>query len=273
MIPDITIAAVIAAAGSSTRFENSIKKEYHPFVDVIGGAAPVDGKPLTVLGAAVLAFAAVPRISRIVIVVPPNQDAGECAARRALPDRLLDPAASPRITFTPGGRTRCSSVRHGLAFLKNSPPDYVLIHDGARPWISGCLIDRVIDSMIVHKAAIPVLSSRDTFVECDSGGSVTRLIPNASIVAAQTPQGFEFSSILKAHEDAARLMGSAKPEYTDDAEIWGEFIGSLATVSGEDANRKITYPEDLPSHPAGPSCQDNETSGQRNKYCVRVRDA
>jgi 2-C-methyl-D-erythritol 4-phosphate cytidylyltransferase/2-C-methyl-D-erythritol 4-phosphate cytidylyltransferase/2-C-methyl-D-erythritol 2,4-cyclodiphosphate synthase len=63
--------------------------------------------------------------------------------------------------------------------------------------------------------------------------------------AAQTPQTFAFPDILRAHEKAAERELREGYEYTDDAEVWGEFIGPVASTPGSAKNRKITYPEDL----------------------------
>jgi 2-C-methyl-D-erythritol 4-phosphate cytidylyltransferase/2-C-methyl-D-erythritol 4-phosphate cytidylyltransferase/2-C-methyl-D-erythritol 2,4-cyclodiphosphate synthase len=62
---------------------------------------------------------------------------------------------------------------------------------------------------------------------------------------AQTPQGFAFPEILRAHEMAAEREVREHYEYTDDAEVWGEFIGPVAVVEGSPRNKKITFPEDL----------------------------
>jgi 2-C-methyl-D-erythritol 4-phosphate cytidylyltransferase/2-C-methyl-D-erythritol 4-phosphate cytidylyltransferase/2-C-methyl-D-erythritol 2,4-cyclodiphosphate synthase len=242
------IAVVIAAAGTSTRFKNNSKKEYQPFVAVSGGhtASDKDGKPLTVLGATVSAFTAIPRVSAIVIAVPPTPETGEAFARKALPAYLLSPSALPPILFTAGGGSRRSSVRAALTALSARRPDYVLIHDGARPWVPPDLINRLIDAMLVHKAAIPALPVNEPLVELDDTGHVLSFPPPRSVVSAQTPQGFAFDAILEAHEKAeARMRNGRDSEYTDDAEIWGELVGPVAVVPGDVSNRKITFAEDL----------------------------
>jgi 2-C-methyl-D-erythritol 4-phosphate cytidylyltransferase len=74
---------------------------------------------------------------------------------------------------------------------------------------------------------------------------VIRHLRRAAVVTAQTPQGFAFPGILAAHEQAAEREQAEGREYTDDAEIWGEFRGPVAAVPGSAENRKITFPEDL----------------------------
>jgi 2-C-methyl-D-erythritol 4-phosphate cytidylyltransferase len=231
-----SVAAVICAAGSSTRM-GGIKKEYCP----LGNS----GGSLTVLGAAAGAFASVPLIRTIVIAVPEN---GEPAARQSLPHGLLA-AEEPKILFVSGGRTRRASVFNALSLLTVHNPRYVLIHDGARPWVSPSLIERIIQAVIKYDAVIPLLPLIDTPKEYSgplgSPAFITRHLTRANTGIAQTPQAFAFPEILRAHEKAAEQERERTGEYTDDAEVWGKFCGPVAVIPGEDENRKITFPGDL----------------------------
>jgi 2-C-methyl-D-erythritol 4-phosphate cytidylyltransferase/2-C-methyl-D-erythritol 4-phosphate cytidylyltransferase/2-C-methyl-D-erythritol 2,4-cyclodiphosphate synthase len=237
-------AAVICAAGSSSRMNGGrpggVKKEYCRIGE---NAVDGGGKSLSVLGAAVTAFAACARVGPIVVVIAPGEE-GKAAA--VLPEGFLEQKPG-RVFFVSGGQTRRQSVLNALVFLKSVNPEYVLIHDGARPWVSPSLINRVLDAVMEHRAAIPLIPVVETPKEVDrlpgpgETGFITRHLRRAETGAAQTPQGFGFAGILAAHEKAA-LSGR---EYTDDAEIWGEFAGRVAVIAGEGANKKITYPEDL----------------------------
>ena len=233
-----SIAAIITAAGTSSRI--GVKKEYR----LVGDKTDMEGKPLTVLGKAALAFAACSRIDTVVITVPRDHNLGEIAARDSLPGRLLKPRAKPRFLFVQGGPTRRSSVHHALSLLESHHPDFVLIHDGARPWVEPALIDRVIDATLKHKAAIPLLPLTDTPKEMDENGIIKRHLRRVYVGNAQTPQGFAFPGILEAHEKAAKKENSGYV-YTDDAEVWGEFTGDVYVVPGSLLNKKITFPEDL----------------------------
>ena len=197
------------------------------------------------LGKAALAFAACSRIDTVVITVPRDTDLGEIAARDSLPGRLLRSRARPKFLFVTGGPTRRSSVHHALDLLKSHKPGYVLIHDGARPWVEPALIDQVIDAMLKHQAAIPLLPLTDTPKEIDEAGFVTRHLRRAHVGNAQTPQGFAFPRILWAHNQAASREQGEGRVYTDDAEVWGEFEGAVFVVPGSPLNKKITFPEDL----------------------------
>ena len=206
------------------------------------------GKPFTVLGCSVLAFAASSRINRIIIVVPPGD---EEKAGALLPEQLR---SDRRIEFVGGGKNRRASVFNALSHLQKQNPSHVLIHDGARPWVSSQLIERVINAAITFKAAIPALSLIETPKEIISKkGSaeeaqiflIKRHLKRANIYAAQTPQGFEYAPLFAAHKKAAEQESAKKTEYTDDSEIWGKFSGDVAVISGDMENKKITYHEDL----------------------------
>jgi len=231
------IAAVICAAGSSKRM-GGVKKEYLNL--------PPHSKesPLTVLGAAVSAFASLPQIRPIVITVPPGE---ESEARSRLPKGLA--SENERVFFVSGGKTRRASVHNALLFLASHKPAYVLIHDGARPWIKKELIEKIIEGAIKYGAAIPALPLVETPKELKTSAGEVRFVERhlrrENLCAVQTPQGFAFPEILAAHEKAAEREAREGFEYTDDAEVWGEFTGQVAVISGDPENRKITYPEDL----------------------------
>jgi 2-C-methyl-D-erythritol 4-phosphate cytidylyltransferase/2-C-methyl-D-erythritol 4-phosphate cytidylyltransferase/2-C-methyl-D-erythritol 2,4-cyclodiphosphate synthase len=241
-LDEAAIAVIITAAGSSKRMGGGVKKEYLPLGEGIDDA---DGRPLTVLGAAAGAFAANPHVSFIVITVPHGVEYGQAAARSALPPSLFMPGKRPPIFFVPGGPTRRASVHNALTMLSAYNPDYVLIHDGSRPWVDGILIEKTIEALLRHQAVAPLVPLTETPKEYDQAGFVTRHLRRSSVGAAQTPQGFAFREILRAHALAAERELRDHYEYTDDAEVWGEFIGPVAVVEGSPKNRKITFPEDL----------------------------
>ena len=245
------VAAIICAAGASTRM-GGVKKEYRP----LPGAVAACGS-LTVLGAAISAFAAVAAVKTIIIAVPADPATGEAAARNALPPSLLA-GGVPSIHFVTGGATRRASVFNALSFLAEQklPVNIALIHDGARPWVSPSLIQRVIDGVAKYRAVIPLLPLTETPKEIDSPLSdeagavmIKRHLKRVLIGAAQTPQGFAFPEILEAHR-AAHQQATAQDDslhetFTDDAEVWAAFCGPVAAIPGEPENRKITFPEDL----------------------------
>lgn len=143
-----------------------------------------------------------------------------------------------------GGATRQESVQRGLEALSNAPtpPEIVLIHDAARPFVIGSLIERAVSGAVAHGAAVPGVTPADTIKRIDACGLVTETLPRGRLRAIQTPQAFRFELILGAHRKAA-LAGAG--DLTDDAAV-AEFAGHRVQVfAGEESNMKITTPEDL----------------------------
>jgi 2-C-methyl-D-erythritol 4-phosphate cytidylyltransferase len=230
-----------------------VKKEYQcvNLKDGGAGCAPLPAasgdRLLTALGACVCVFAACRRISTIAVVCPPQADDGEMAARGALPARFFSGAAGlPALVFVPGGASRRASVFRGLCALAGYAPEYVLVHDGARPWVSAALVDALLDEVPRAGAVIPVLGVVETPKELDGEARVGRHLKRASVVLAQTPQVFRYAELTRAHGLAAGECRAGGGDFTDDAEIWGKFSGAVGVLPGEKANVKITFPEDLP---------------------------
>ena len=143
-----------------------------------------------------------------------------------------------------GGATRQDSVRLGLEALSSRPvpPAIVFIHDAARPFVSGALIERAISAAKTYGAAVPGVALTDTIKQIDADGSVTETLPRAQLRAIQTPQAFRFDLILAAHRKAA---SAGVGDLTDDAAV-AEFAGNRIHVfDGEESNMKITAPEDF----------------------------
>jgi 2-C-methyl-D-erythritol 4-phosphate cytidylyltransferase len=215
-------AAVVTAAGASRRMGEGEKKEYR-----------------TLSGTPVLAFAALPFIrsglfSRFVITVPK----GDVNRARSLLSPHLDVGS---VTFVEGGPTRQQSVFLALQSLEEDPPALVLIHDGARPWVSAALIERVLRVAESDDACVPLVEAFEAVKEVDGGGRIIRHLPRNGVRNAQTPQGFAFGRLLAAYRRADR----EGVRCVDDAEIFDMYEGRVASVEGEAANRKITFPEDM----------------------------
>jgi len=230
------LAVIICAAGSSARM-GGVKKEYR-FLPGNKNESEASSRVETVLSSAVRAFVETGLFSLVVVASPPG---GESDARAALAAGILSPEAQAQVVFIPGGPSRKTSVHNALRSLVPFSPDYVLIHDGARPWVDAALIRRVTDAVLSCGAVIPVMPLVETPKEIDAQGLIVRHLRRANVVSAQTPQAFAFAGISAAH-DCAEDDGI---EYTDDAEVWNAFTGPVHTVPGSAANRKITFPEDL----------------------------
>ena len=221
------IAIIITAAGSSTRIGSGIKKEYLPYNKgtVLSSCAE------TFLNACSRDF----EITDFIVTCPKD---GRADCQKALGS--LEGFDSLSIKIVEGSDTRQKSVYKGLLAVEGKP-EIVLIHDGARPFVSEELIRSTLAATQEFGAAVPGLTPTDTQKEIDENGFIVRHLIRSSLSAVQTPQCFEFSKLLAAHERAA----SDSREYTDDTEIWGAYCGPVKVVTGQVNNIKITYPSDL----------------------------
>lgn len=148
----------------------------------------------------------------------------------------------PTVTVIAGGKERQDSVAFGLSALMAEHPetDYVLIHDGARPYVTTKIIQSTLDHTIKTGAAIAAVPVKDTIKILGEEGICT---PDRSqLFAAQTPQGFEAKLIHKAYE----MAGQQGFTGTDDAQLVERLGHSVALAEGSYTNIKITTPEDLP---------------------------
>ena len=147
------------------------------------------------------------------------------------------------LVFVPGGKTRQESVLFALEKIASlGSVDMVLIHDGARPFVSKEIVKAVFEKVKNCGAACCGVSPVDTQKEVDSQGNITKHLQRSSMVAVQTPQGFLFQSLLEAHRKAA----IQNIQCTDDTEIWSKFCDtSVQVVKGSPENIKITFPGDL----------------------------
>lgn len=218
------IAALIVAAGRGSRFGGGIPKQYRPLA----------GQP--VLRHSLAVFAAHPAVRAVRVVIHPDDRALYDDAAAGL--HLMDPVA--------GGAERQDSVRLGLESLEGMGFDAVLVHDAARPQVSRGLISRVVAALEDSDGALPAVPVADTLKRADSDGMVAATVPRDGLWRAQTPQGFRFAPLLAAHRAA---VGQA---LTDDAAVLEAAGGRVRLVQGDDANGKITLPEDLGA-PASPA--------------------
>lgn len=245
------VDAVIVAAGSGSRLGADMPKA---FVEV--GGVPLLRYALDTVAAL--------GIRRTVVAVPADdidrwrERVFEIAGQHLQTDgsfqaehlrRADDPleAAHP-LQVVAGGATRQASVCAGLGVLQEatapgeeSSDHIVMVHDAARPCASLDLWRRVVAAATVSGAAIPVLPSVDSLKELDAAGDEVRSIDRAHIVRAQTPQGFRFALLVAAHAAAT----AAGTEATDDAALVELEGHPVTAVSGEEANIKVTTPEDL----------------------------
>lgn len=216
-----TVAAVIVAAGRGERAGADVPKQYRP----------IGGEPM--IRATLRAFLAHPRIDFVQPVINPNDRDTYQHAIAGLED-LLPPVA--------GGVTRQASVRAGLEALASRRPGLVLIHDAARPFVSGALIDRAIGAGRTCGAAVPGIALADSVKSIDDRATVTETLDRSTLRIVQTPQAFSFNLILEAHR---RAVAAQRESFTDDAAL-AEWAGQRVSVfEGEADNLKVTTGDDF----------------------------
>ena len=194
----------------------------------------LDGTP--VLVHSVRAFASVPRVSSIVLAVR--------AAEQQVLQQLAEAGLATRVSLVVGGDHRQASVGNALRSLQAAPEDVVLVHDTVRPLIDPVTIDRTIDAILKHGAAIVGLPAVDTIKQVDrtsDGAIITSTIPRERVVQAQTPQGATFAALSRAFAEAE----ADSFQGTDEASLLERAGITVAVVPGSPANFKITQPGDL----------------------------
>ncbi len=205
-------AAVLVAAGRGVRAGGGVPKQWR-----LLGNLPVAAHSAQLL-------AAHPRLSRVVLVVHPD-------------DLEAAPWASALgLEIVPGGASRTASVRAGLEALEGQA-DNVLIHDAARPGLTAEIVDAVIDALETSPGAAPALAVTDALWH-GGEGRVAGIQPRDGLWRAQTPQGFHLEAILAAHR-------AATTQAADDVEVALASGLEVAIVPGDERNRKITEAADF----------------------------
>ena len=214
MIENRTVAAIIVAAGSSTRMGFD-KLMYD-----------LDGQ--TVLEKSLQAFDIHPAIDELVVVVGENAEKAEPLIRKVhKPVRLVR-----------GGATRALSVQNGLAEIK---ADFVAVHDAARPFVSQAVITAALNAAFRMGAAAPAVPVKDTVKVIGADGMVKYTPDRSGLYAVQTTQCFRTDLYRKA------LRAVSNGDVTDDCSILEMAGVPVQLTQGDYANHKITTREDLPA--------------------------
>lgn len=215
------IVGLITAAGQGRRLGATVPKTFMP----LGGAA--------LFMWSLRAFEAVEQISQTLLVVPDSY--GERA------DELCQQAGITKLAqVVAGGRTRPESVDNGLTALASNPPAIVVIHDGARPFVTSQLIAHSIEVCAKMGAAIVALPVTDTLKQVDPNGVITATSDRSRFYQAQTPQTFKFDLIFQAYQQAKQNGWEA----TDDAALVEKMGQPVRVVEGSPRNFKITTQAD-----------------------------
>ncbi|MBA4162021.1 MAG: bifunctional 2-C-methyl-D-erythritol 4-phosphate cytidylyltransferase/2-C-methyl-D-erythritol 2,4-cyclodiphosphate synthase [Novosphingobium sp.] len=210
------IAAVIVAAGQGLRAGQPVPKQF----------ALWRGKLVVRHSADALAAAG---IAPIVVAIP---EGGEELAQQAL-------AGVAGARLVTGGTTRQESVRKALEAMASDAPALVLIHDAARPLLSGDVIERLVEALGQHPGAIPVLPVVDSLAEA-SGAIMGKPANREVLRRVQTPQAFHYAAILAAHR-----AWQGEPTASDDAQVAQAAGLTVALVEGDEKLHKLTFAGDF----------------------------
>lgn len=215
------IAALIVAAGKSQRLGHSVPKPY----------IRIDGHPI--LAYSVDKFKSNPRIHKIAVVIA-DLDREHFAAAIG---------GDTAIDFVIGGNTRQESVLFGLQHFAemNPKPDFILIHDAARPNFHGGDIDRIIDHLIHNPETGVTLGQKiaDSIHRVNAVQFHQDSMERDGVWAAQTPQSFAFDQIFRAHKKMHQVP------YSDDVALAKSCGIPVKFIESSGDNYKITYPSDL----------------------------
>ena len=216
--------ALILAAGSGTRMNNELPKQF----------VVVNNKPLFLYS--VETFQNNPDIDMIVIAT------NESYVSRV---KELTMDYSKVEAVIAGGDSRQASVYNGLKQIEkliNSENDTILIHDSARPLVSDRIISENVKACMQFGAVDTVIQASDTIINSKDCETINEILNRKEIYQTQTPQSFRFSIIKEAHE---RALKDNVPDVTDDCKLAMHFGVDVHFVQGDKLNFKITTPEDL----------------------------
>ncbi|MGI6076940.1 MAG: 2-C-methyl-D-erythritol 4-phosphate cytidylyltransferase [Fastidiosipilaceae bacterium] len=217
------ICALIPAAGRGQRMGADGNKLF----------LKIDGK--TILERTIAVFETHPSITDICLVTAPDEEA-------FVKNLMLQNNFKKTHYFAYGGATRGQSVKNGLQLLATEgqykPDDLVLIHDGARCFVTPAVIDRCIDGALIHGSAVAGIPAKDTIKSVDANECVTGTPDRSTLRLIQTPQAFHFDIVCRAYADNLT-------EFTDDAAVVEANGQPVYIVLGSEDNLKITTPFDL----------------------------
>jgi 2-C-methyl-D-erythritol 4-phosphate cytidylyltransferase len=222
---DKKVTAVVLAAGKGNRMNSSVAKQF----------LMLGGKPVVYYSLKAFEDSSVDEI----ILVTGRDQRDYCR------DNIVKPYHISKVTqIIEGGKERYDSVYQALISIRQT--DYVLIHDGARPFITKEQIEKIIDEVMKYKACILGTPVKETIKVVDSNGFITATPARSKLWAAQTPQAFTYEAIKKAYTIFHQEQDRTETAVTDDAMVYETYLGNtVKIIAGDYSNIKITTPEDL----------------------------
>jgi 2-C-methyl-D-erythritol 4-phosphate cytidylyltransferase len=228
IVPAAGLGTRMASPSSAKSKKKALPKQFKELGDV------------PILVHTLRAFTSCPEIYEIVVALRKDEISGfRIQLEKQYPEIL-----NKRLQMVEGGEHRQDSVANALAAIAGDANDIVLVHDGVRPFVTHEIIAEVIAAVEKHGAAIAGLPAVDTVKQVErtaEGALIKSTIPRASIVMAQTPQGFRYHILKKAFDDAIAdgFVG------TDEASLIERAGLPVAVVMGSPRNLKITSPADM----------------------------
>lgn len=225
------IGAVVLAAGQGRRMGSKTAKQF----------LELRGKPLIYYALKAFEESAVDEV----VLVTGKESVVYC--RKEIVQRF---GFGKVKAVTEGGKERMDSVYQGLkVFKERASIDYVLIHDGARPLVSGDIIARAIEGVIRYQSCVVGVPVKDTIKVCGKDNFSGETLDRRYLWQIQTPQAFAFSMIYPAYREVTGWKGEEREKITDDA-MAAEAAGGLSgrkikLIEGDYQNIKVTTPEDL----------------------------
>lgn len=218
----VKFTAVVLAAGFGRRMNSPVQKQF----------MVLNGKPLIYY--TLDAFEKSP-VDEIILVVGLDE-ISYCK------ENIVNKYGFTKVkSIVSGGKERYHSVYNGL--IEAAEAGYVLIHDGARPFVSEEIIRSNMDAVLENKACVTAVPVKDTIKISDGEGYVKETPERSLVWQVQTPQTFEYNLVRQAYDC---LMEAGSISVTDDAMVVETFLGKrIKLVEGSYKNIKITTPEDL----------------------------
>ena len=215
--------AIVLAAGSGKRMNSKVHKQY----------LLLEEKP--VLYYSLKAFED-SRVDEIVLVV----GAGEIEYCKK---EIVEQFDFQKVkTIVEGGKERYHSVYEGLKAA--GATDYVLIHDGARPFLTQEIIERTLESVVKYQACVVGMPVKDTVKIADSEAFAKETPDRSTVWQVQTPQAFSYGLVFDAY---TQMLQKEEAGITDDAMVVERMTDyKVKLIEGSYRNIKITTPEDLP---------------------------
>lgn len=219
---DTRYSAIVLAAGSGSRMHSKVPKQY---MELLGH--PIIYYTLKAFEES--------NVDEVVLVVREGDE-------EYVQNEIVNKYGFEKVSsIVIGGNTRTESVFNGISEAKG---EFVLIHDGARCFVSVDLINKMA-AEVENGSCIAAVPSKDTIKTSDEDGFVTSTPDRSAVWVVQTPQAFNRKSLISAYNKIELLTDSEKNALTDDSMIM-EFAGEkVRLIPAEYSNIKVTTPIDL----------------------------